>query len=152
MPQPLLPDTPGAPPAGGFAPMAPELLVNDLSQSLPFWRDLCGFTIAYARPTEGFAYLTHPDGAQIMLCERSGVWESGPMDLPFGRGVLFQIVVGDITRISSRFHAANRPLYMPGREVWRDFGNCLGGRKEIGVQDPDGYLILFTQQIGFRPL
>ena len=59
-------DSNGGPPKGGFARMAPEILVNDFDISLSFWRDLLGFTIAYARPDDRFAYLER-QGAQIML-------------------------------------------------------------------------------------
>ena len=37
-----------------------ELLVSDLARSLEFWRDLCGFSIAYQRAEERFAYLDRP--------------------------------------------------------------------------------------------
>ena len=36
-------------PKGGFAKLVPELHVNDLDASLAFWRDACGFEIAYRR-------------------------------------------------------------------------------------------------------
>jgi hypothetical protein len=91
------------------------------------------------------------DGAQIILCERRGAWESAIRDAPFSRGVLFQVVVADIAPIAAAFHAANLSLYMPHREVWCDYGNCTGGRRKIAVQDQNGYLILFAQQIGTRP-
>ena len=142
----------GSPPIGGFSPLAPELLVSDLTESLAFWTGLCGFIIAYDRPEEGFAYLQHPDGAQVMLSARSGAWESGPLDRPFGRGVLFQIVLSDVDRVAGRFAAAGRPLAMPVREVWRNYGDRSGGRREIAVQDPDGYLVLLCQPLGYRSL
>ncbi|MFZ3583609.1 VOC family protein, partial [Loktanella sp. DJP18] len=142
----------GGPPDGGFSPLAPELLVSDLPRSLEFWCDLCGFTVAYRRQIEGFAYLQHPDGAQIMLSVRSGAWESAPLDPPFGRGVLFQIVVADVRLIARRCASARHALYMAEREVWRDYGDREGGRREIALQDPDGYLVLFCQSIGSRSL
>jgi hypothetical protein len=40
-----------------FASLSPELLVSDLGRSLGFWRGLCGFSIAYERAEERFAYL-----------------------------------------------------------------------------------------------
>ena len=65
-------------PKGGFARLVAELLVENLSESLYFWREALGFEIAYQRPEQKFAYLERPGGAQIMLCERSGRWETGP--------------------------------------------------------------------------
>ena len=144
--------TRGTMPDGGFSPLAPELLVTALPPSLQFWCDLVGFTPAYTRPEEGFAYLQHPDGAQIMLSRRSGAWEAAPMVAPFGRGVLFQIVVRDLDPVIARCTATGHLLYLAEREVWRAHGDREGGRREIALQDPDGYLVLVCQQIGFRAL
>ena len=79
-------------PKGGFAKLVSELLVEDLSESLYFWHEVLGFEIAYQRPEQKFVYLERPEGAQIMLCERSeGKWETAAMKKPYGRGVMFQI-------------------------------------------------------------
>ncbi|CAH2806526.1 MAG: hypothetical protein CBARDCOR_6352 [uncultured Caballeronia sp.] len=51
------------------AKLVPELLITDINASLRFWRDLCGFAVAYHRLDEGFVYLDR-DGAQVMLEER----------------------------------------------------------------------------------
>jgi hypothetical protein len=66
-----------------WAPLTPELIVTDIKASLRFWRDLCGFRVAFERPNKGFAYLDL-DGAQIMLEERdqSRNWIVGPMEPP----------------------------------------------------------------------
>jgi len=64
-----------------FAKLVSELLVEDLCESLYFWGEALGFEIAYQRPKDKFAYLERPEGAQIMLCERSeGRWETAPME------------------------------------------------------------------------
>jgi catechol 2,3-dioxygenase-like lactoylglutathione lyase family enzyme len=46
----------GRPPKGGFAKQVSELLVEDLRESLYFWREALGFEIAYQRPEQKFAY------------------------------------------------------------------------------------------------
>lgn len=40
-----------------WAKLIPELLVMDLDESLYFWRDLIGFSVAYDRPEDRFAFL-----------------------------------------------------------------------------------------------
>src|SRR5438067_11086932 len=77
-----------------WARLVPELLVGDIRKSLRFWRDLCSFAVAFDRLDEGFAYLDL-GGAQIMLEERgrSRNWVTGPLEIPLGRGVNFQITV-----------------------------------------------------------
>ena len=51
-----------------FAGLSPELLIIDLARSLEFWRDLCGFSVAYEREEERFVYLDR-GGLQVMLKE-----------------------------------------------------------------------------------
>ena len=77
--------------------LVPELKVTDISASCRFWCGLLGFSVLYDRPEDGFAYLTL-DGAEVMLdqrgagaLDRRGIWETGPMQPPFGRGINFQI-------------------------------------------------------------
>src|SRR5437899_6923989 len=70
----------GAPPRSGWARLVPELLVEDIAISLLFWRDRLGFAIAYQRPEERFVYLERPEGAQIMLSQRSGRWETAALE------------------------------------------------------------------------
>jgi catechol 2,3-dioxygenase-like lactoylglutathione lyase family enzyme len=79
----------GRPPKGGFARLVPELLVDAIAVSLRFWREALGFEIAYQRPEQSFAYLERPEGAQIMLCQRSGRRETDELLVPYGRGVMF---------------------------------------------------------------
>lgn len=145
-------DEHGAPPETGWAKLVPELLVEDIATSLAFWRDLLGFRVAYQRPTERFVYLERPEGAQLMLCQRSGKWETGPLQPPFGRGAMFQIYVDDLAPITARVIGSGYPLYAGPREVWRRLGDRDGGQREIFVQDPNGYLIMLAQDLGERPL
>ncbi len=141
-----------AAPKTGWAKLVPEVLVRDIEISLSFWRNLLGFEIAYQRPEERFVYLERPEGAQIMLCQRSGKWETGKLERPHGRGVMFQIYIDDIGPVMSALSAGGWPLYEGSREVWRRIGNREGRQREIFVQDPDGYLIMIAQDIGLRPL
>lgn len=142
----------GAPPKGGWAPLAPEILVSDIAASLAFWTGPLGFSIAYRRPVEAFAYLERPEGAQIMLHQRCGVWETGPLEPPFGRGVMFQVHVADLDPAIRALAEAGVSPHAGPREVWRRHGDREGGQREIFVLDPDGYLIMLAQRLGHRPL
>ena len=141
----------GSPPRSGWARMVVELHVNDLGASLRFWRGILGFGTAFARPEERFAYLEHPQGHQIMLCQRNGRFETGAMDPPLGRGAMFQIYLEEIGPVLSALDACAWPLYLGPREVWRQTGNCESGQRELFVQDPDGYLLMIAEDIGQRP-
>jgi catechol 2,3-dioxygenase-like lactoylglutathione lyase family enzyme len=134
-----------------WARLVPELFVTDVNASLRFWRDLCGFRVAFDRLYEGFAYLDL-DGAQIMLEERdrSRNWIVGPMETPFGRGISFQVGVRTIDPILASLAAVDWPLFMKPEEKWYRTGDVETGVHQFLVQDPDGYLVRFSAGLGQR--
>ncbi|MFM7334650.1 MAG: VOC family protein [Tabrizicola sp.] len=129
-----------------------EMMVTDHPRSRAFWTDVLGFGIAYERPQQKLSCLQHPDGAQVMIYQRDGDWETGPMEPPFGRGVVVQVYVTDARAAADRITAAEVPFYVPLREKWRDWGDRMGGQREFLVQDPDGYLVMVAERIGERTL
>lgn len=142
----------GHPPPGGWAMQLTEMMVSDYASSLAFWTGALGFAVAFARPAQRLACVAHPDGAQVMFYERDGDWETGPMEPPFGRGVVVQVFVRDAAAAAAAVTAAGLPFYVAPREKWRDWGDRLGGQREFLVQDPDGYLVMVAERIGERPL
>ncbi|HKO07479.1 MAG TPA: VOC family protein [Alphaproteobacteria bacterium] len=140
----------GGLPKGGFARLVPELHVSDISRSLAFWRDTLGFEIAYQRPAEKFIYL-ELQGAQIMLCQRNGRYETGAMEHPLGQGVMFQVYIQGIEHMLSALAAVNWPLYETVKDVWYRVGANESGLRRFLVQDPDGYLVMLAENIGRRP-
>jgi catechol 2,3-dioxygenase-like lactoylglutathione lyase family enzyme len=141
----------GKSPAGGFAALVPELDVTDLGESLRFWCDVLGFAVAYDRPAGRFAFLTRGP-LQVMLCERNGRWETGEMRRPFGRGVNLQMMVERAGSILAALEAAGWPLYEGPSEAWYRTGEREVGQREFLVQDPDGYLLRFFENLGMRPI
>ena len=134
-----------------WAQLVPELLVAEIHESLRFWRDLCGFGVAFDRMDEGFAYLDR-DGAQIMLEQRGRGrnWVTGPLETPLGRGVNFQISVGSIQPILAALNASGWPLFMVPEQKWYRTGATETGVEQFLVQDPDGYLIRFSAALNER--
>ncbi|MBF9232939.1 bleomycin resistance protein [Microvirga alba] len=143
----------GGGPQGGFNPLVPELDVTDIEKSLWFWCDLLGFEVAYDRPKAKFAYLQR-EGAQIMLCQINGNWQTGTLEAPFGRGVNFQIAARNLDPMLKALADAGWPLFREPSEAWYRIGDQLmeNGSREFLVQDPDGYLIRFAESIGSRPI
>ena len=139
----------GAIPEGGFNALVPELDVSDLAASLHFWCTLLGFAVAYDRPAARFAYLVRGP-IQIMLCERNGNWNVGELNRPFGRGINLQMTVASLAPILDALAAAGWPLFRTPNEVWFRAGGQESGQREFLVQDPDGYLLRFAQDIGTR--
>jgi catechol 2,3-dioxygenase-like lactoylglutathione lyase family enzyme len=139
----------------GFAwsSMVPELMVTDLAVSLRFWCGLCGFRVAYARPEDGFAYLDRA-GPQVMLEEafRPGCrrWMTGALERPFGRGLNLQVTVEDVGPILAALGSAGWPLFVAEEKVWYRADDRETGVRQFVVQDPDGYLVRFSQRLGLR--
>lgn len=141
----------GAPPAP-WAMLMAEMMVTDYPASLAFWKGVLGFGVAFERPAQKLACLLHPDGAQVMIYQRDGDWETGSMEAPFGRGMVVQVYVADVDAVAARVRAAGLAFYVEPREKWRDWGDRMGGQREFLVQDPDGYLVMVVERIGERPL
>ncbi len=136
--------------------MVSELLVEDIGRSLDFWCGVTGFKIAYDRPEEKFAYLEllleSGESSQVMLHQRCDRWETGAMEYPLGRGVMFQIRLDTLEPIIAAVNDQNWPIYSPLREIWRETGEVQSGQRELFVLDPDGYLLMLNEDIGARPL
>lgn len=135
-------------------PMVPELIVTTLSASLDFWVHKLGFTLAYQRVEEGFAYLDL-NGAQIMLEQydpNAGQWLTAPLDRPFGRGINLQIDVPVVAPILRRLARVDWPLFKDVEQAWYRAGDVEAGQRQFIVQDPDGYLVRLVERLGERPL
>lgn len=134
--------------------LVPELLVSDVTRSVDFWCHLCGFTINYERPDEGFAYLSL--GSAHLMLEQQNIgrnWVTGPLELPLGRGVNFQINVPDLDPILAALAVAGHPLFMPPETRWYRMGDRTeAGVRQFLVTEPDGYLIRFQMSIGRRSI
>ncbi|MEZ5854928.1 MAG: VOC family protein [Hyphomicrobiaceae bacterium] len=146
-----MPDQFGAAPRSGWARLVSELHVNDLGASLAFWQGVIGFAVAFQRPSERFVYLEHAEGQQIMLCQRHGRFETGPLEYPLGQGAMFQIYLQNLEPVLSRLAAQDWPIYLGPREIWRQVGDEDHGQREVFVQDPDGYLLMLAEHVGTRP-
>ena len=132
-----------------FNRLIPELSVSDVGESLEFYVGVLGFGVEYSRPEEGFFFLSF-EGSQIMVEEVNDHWSTGELEHPFGRGINFQIAVSDVSTLVERLEQAGVALFRPVCEKWYRGGDAEFGQIEFLVQDPDGYLLRFTQDIGER--
>jgi len=95
VPCPRAPDR-SAPPRTAWAKIVTEFHVTDFEKSLAFWNGILEFEVSYRREEERFVYLEHREGHQIMLCERHGKFETGPMQYPLGQDAMSQLYFDDI--------------------------------------------------------
>ncbi len=132
------------------ARLVPELDCSDFEASLSFYVGVLGFKLRYDRTEAKFAYLER-EGAELMLEELSPErWLTGEMTPPFGRGINFQIEVGDVAALRDAVRGAGVAVYREIEDAWYRAGSAYTGNRQFVVQDPDGYLLRFFQDLGQR--
>lgn len=135
-----------APPKSG---LVPEFYVDDPTVSREFYVDILGFEVMFERPEEGFLYLRR-ESAELMLdtIVLGRTWLTGPLEKPYGRGVNVQIWTTDVDALYARVQKTNRPVFLALEEQWYRIGDHYGGNRQFVIQDPDGYLLRFAQDLG----
>lgn len=132
-----------------FNKLIPELSVKDINRSIQFYVGILGFTINYQRPEAKFVFISY-QGSQIMIEEINHHWQTSELEYPFGRGINFQIEVESVDYLRNNLSTNKYPLFKDVMENWyRQEGKLLGNR-EFLVQDPDGYLLRFSEDLGAR--
>ncbi len=142
-----------------FNQIIPELLVSDIDKSLSFYVKVVGFRIEYSRPENHFYFLSLKK-CQIMLFQdvngqtkkNKEKWITSDLAYPRGRGVNFQIEINNTERILKSIEDEGYEIYLGIREKWRRVGKREIGEMEFLVQDPDGYLLRFSETIGVRKI
>lgn len=135
-------------------PLIPELYCSDFQRSLKFYTEILGFTLAYARPEERFAFFER-EGAQLMIeqsTDPARTWLTAELSPPYGRGVNFQIAVSDVDALYAAVQAAGCRIFLPMEEKWYRRDATLLGNRQFLVLDPDGYLLRFFQDLGVKPV
>ena len=131
-----------------FNKIIPELSVTNLQDSLKFYKAI-GFKVEYERPENKFVFLSLGE-IQFMLQEISenDKWDVAPLSYPFGNGINFQLEVEDIDKIYKSLVDNNYKIAYDVEENWYRQEDKLLGNREFLVQDPDGYLIRFSEDLG----
>jgi catechol 2,3-dioxygenase-like lactoylglutathione lyase family enzyme len=136
-------DTASFVPVTDWVPLVPELMVTDLPRSLDVYTRLFGFTLNYTRP--GFACLSLGRAQWMLEQARPGnAWETGPLEIPFGRGINFQIQTPELDALLARLEAAGYPLRAPLQTSGYREGDTEHVQRGFLVQDPDGSLLRFV--------
>lgn len=135
-----------------FSKNIPEFSVTNLEKSLNFYKAV-GFKIEYDRPENKFVFISLGK-IQFMLQEISNTdkWDVAPLTYPFGNGINFQLEVDDVEFIYNNLLSNNYKIAFEIEENWYRQDNKLLGNKEFLVQDPDGYLLRFSQDLGEKEI
>jgi len=135
-----------------FNKLVPELSVSDFDRSLDFYTEILGFKLEYERPN--FAFLSF-QGSQLMIdagnFSKDSSWFTGKLEYPRGRGIHFQLEVKDISPLLNNLKKNNYPVKEQPKEYWFRKDKKLIGMNGFLVMDPDGYLLMFYEDLGEKP-
>ena len=133
-----------------FNKIIPELSVSNLEKSINFYK-IVGFKIEYERPENKFVFLSMGE-IQFMLQEISDKdkWDIAPLSYPFGNGINFQLEVENVDVIYESLKKNNYKITYEIEENWYRQDDKFLGNKEFLVQDPDGYLLRFSEDLGTK--
>jgi len=129
--------------------MIPEFDVFNLEDSLHFYVDLIGFHVEYDRPEDKFAFFQFGD-VEFMIQEidsENMKWNTGELKYPLGIGINFQIDVTNIDEIYDRLKKDDYEIFVQMEDHWYRKDNVLMGCREFLVQDPNGFVLRFSQDL-----
>ena len=135
-----------------FSKNIPELSVTNLKNSLNFYKT-ARFKVEYDRPENKFAFISLGK-IQFMLQEMAdnNKWDVAPLSYAFGNGINFQLEVENLDEIYNSFKNSNYKITFDIQENWYRQDNKLLGNKEFLIQDPDGYLLRFSEDLGEKEI
>lgn len=135
-----------------FNKLIPELSVTNLKNSLKFYQT-AGFKIEYERFENKFVFLSMGE-IQFMLQEisKEDKWNIAPLQYPLGNGINFQLEVENVDKIYNELKENNYKIAFEMEENWYRQDNKILGNKEFLVQDPDGYLLRFSEDLGEKEI
>ena len=132
-----------------FSNVTPNLVVADVARSLAFYRDVLGFSLVTTVPEAApfaFAWMRR-DGVSVFLNSLEAV-RADNADLarrPIGgsNSLFIALEAGAVAEGVDALFAS-----IAGRaRVIMEPKDQFYGMREFGIEDPDGYVIFFAQQI-----
>jgi len=130
--------------------LIPELSVADFNKSLNFYTQILGFKVEYDRPGSNFAFLSF-QGSQLMIDQgnddKKSPWYTGKLIYPRGRGIHFQIDIDNLKPLIKSLKKHNYPIKESPKDYWFRKDNVMVGMRGFLIMDPDGYLLMFNQDI-----
>ncbi len=122
--------------------VTPNLIVSNVEQSVAFYRDVLGFTVAMTVPDAppfAFAGVTFGD-AQVFFNSTESAYEEYPSfkNQPLGGSLTLFFEVTGIEQAYATLASRVR-VVMPLEKKWY-------GMTEFAFLDPDGYIITYAQR------
>ena len=127
-----------------FNKLIPELTVFNIEETKDFYLNILGFKLEYERIEDNFIFVSF-ENIQFMFEQiHDDGWNIGELEYPLGRGINFSIEVKDIDTLYEKMISHNitpfRKIMISNYRV----GDKICQQKEFLIQDPNGYLLRFT--------
>jgi len=126
-----------------FNKLIPELSVTDINNSKEFYLNL-GFKIKYERLEDKFCFLELEEN-QLMIEEINDNWNTGTLEYPFGRGINISMEIKCFNEVYQNIKNNNYKLFKDIMHNEYEVDGKIYVDKEFLIQDPDGYLLRFTE-------
>ncbi len=126
-----------------FNKLIPELTVFDIQETLDFYHKL-GFQIEYERKEDKFVFMSFQDSQFMFEQIHQDGWNTGELKYPLGQGINFSITVNDIESYYKEIKEKEIAFY---RDIVKNSYMVKGNLEEqieFIIQDPNGYLLRFT--------
>ena len=126
-----------------FNNLIPELSVFDILQTKNFYEEL-GFKIEYERREEKFVFMSFQDSQFMFEQIHDKGWNAGELIYPLGRGINFSIAVDDIENLYTLVKSKKLEIYKKLTKSVYLVNGIEEIQMEFLIQDPNGYLLRFT--------
>ena len=126
-----------------FNNLIPELSVFDIERTKKFYREL-GFKIEYERTEDKFVFMSFQDSQFMFEQIHDEGWNTGELIYPLGRGINFSIAVDDIENLYTLVKSKKLEIYKKLTKSVYLVNGIEEIQMEFLIQDPNGYLLRFT--------
>ena len=127
-----------------FNKLIPELTVFNIEETRDFYLNILGFKLEYHRIEDNFIFVSFENSQFMFEQLHDDGWNIGELEYPLGRGINLSVEVKDIDRLYDKVLSHN---VTPFREIMISnykVGDKIIEQKEFLLQDPNGYLLRFT--------
>ncbi len=123
--------------------LTPNLMVDDVNQTVDWYRSLLGFDVVAQVPAEGtldFVILRRDD-VGLMLQSKASLTSDLPVlrDVPIGASQTFYIEVSDVDSLHRQLAGKVR--------IVKDLHDTFYGTREFYFADCNGYILSFSQSL-----
>ncbi|WP_330408587.1 VOC family protein [Romboutsia weinsteinii] len=127
-----------------FNKLIPELTVFNIEETRGFYLNILGFKLEYERIEDNFIFVSFENSQFMFEQLHDDGWNIGDLKYPLGRGINFSIEVKDIDRLYDKLTSNNVTLFRELMVSNYKVGDKIIEQKEFLLQDPNGYLLRFT--------